>query len=165
MRSEKLNTETRPPTTLRYLVAWILGGVVFLILDAIVLSGLTPMLVNMAIPAEQKITLLKGLLPIASSLISLLSFLLVYRWGMSSFHGLNTKKVLPYSLCFGFPIFVYITNSFIVGFDLGTNILFLFACAVSFFATNILVPYWLLTPKGVSDSVAPKDRGRIDPTF
>jgi hypothetical protein len=165
MRSENLNSEIRTPTTLRYLVAWILGGVVFLILDAIVLSGLTPMLVNMPIPAVQKITLLKGVLPIVSASFSLLSFLLVYRWGISSFRGLNTKKVLPYSLCFGFPIFVFITNSFIVDFDLGTDILFLSVCAVSFFATNILVPFRLLTPKGANDSVAPEDRGRINPTL
>jgi hypothetical protein len=131
--------KVKAPSATRYISAWLIGGLVFWLLDLFLYGRL---IVNtVAIGFPDKILILGWLGPIISALISMMVFITVYR---VIFKELNAKKVLPYHLFLGLPLFIIITGSQLVQFefDFMKDPTFLFMCPIAFIATNIL-PFWL----------------------
>ncbi len=93
----------KAPSVLKYILAWFLGGLVFWIFG-VLLNGslLIAVITSNGLAVPDKFLILKGLAPIVSALISMIVFIMIYQL---SFRELQVRKVLPYHLVLGLPLF------------------------------------------------------------
>ena len=127
----------KAPSVLKYILAWFLVFWIF----GVLLNGslLIAVITSNGLAVPDKFLILKGLAPIVSALISMIVFIMIYQL---SFKELQVRKVLPYHLVLGLPLFILLTNNHLVEFDFSKDPIFLFMCVFAFIGTNILPLYF-----------------------
>ena len=136
----------KSPSKAKYIAVWFAAGAVFFVAQALILTFLDAFIVTTdLIPMAVRWLLLQFSHQLAASIVSLVVFYIIYR---QIHRDLDIKKVLPYTLFFATPIFVYIVKSFANQISLESmgDELFYVTSIICFVLLNFLVPYLLIKP-------------------
>jgi hypothetical protein len=134
------------PSKAKYIAVWFAAGAVFCVAQALILAFLDAFIVTTdLIPMAVRWLLLQFSHQLAASIVSLVVFYIIYR---QIHRDLDIKKVLPYTLFFATPIFVYIVKSSANQISLESmgDELFYVTSIIFFVLLNFLVPYLLMKP-------------------
>lgn len=136
----------KSPSKAKYIAVWFAAGAVFCVAQAFILTFLDAFIVTTdLIPMAVRWLLLQFSHQLAASIVSLVVFYIIYR---QIHRDLDIKKVLPYTLFFATPIFVYIVKSSANQISLESmgDELFYVTSIIFFVLLNFLVPYLLMKP-------------------
>lgn len=142
--------EGKSPSKAKYIAVWFAAGAVFFVAQAFILTFLDGFIVTTdLIPIAVRWLLLQFSHQLAASIVSLVVFYVIYR---QIHRDLDVKKVLPYTLFFATPIFVYMVKSSANQISLESmgDELFYVTSIICFVLLNFLVPYLFMKPSSRS---------------
>lgn len=142
-----LEATSPSPSASKYIFTWLMAGFIFVFVSLFFLSSLGPMIVMAPdITASDKVVIVATLIPVVSSIFSLITMLSVFR---ITAPALIVIKTLPYTFILGFPMFFLTAKSILPlrEYNWGADPYFISICFGSFVLSNILAPYIIFRKK------------------